>query len=453
MNWSKYNYEFESDKYGAMLYNSFSNSFIRITPEIKLQLQKIKDNPEELSFCSDKLQKIIIDMKILVNETSEDLINTIKLNSFLNKSSSKSKGFTIAPTLDCNFKCEYCFEISKGNNKPKYMSLQVENAIAKSIISDYSANKCKYSISWYGGEPLLAMDSIERITNELINNSVDFSASMVTNGYLLNKENIEKIKQFKISFIQVTIDGDKEEHNKKRAHKTNADSYEMVISNIDSFYKETEDINLSIRINIDKANYENYHKYVKELSERFPKAHIYPALVTDFGGSEGCYDSESCALNKKEEIAFYLSQYENHNNTNFNFFPHLTGITSCAATNLYGWVIGPEGDLYKCWNDIGDENKCIGNIKDNKITNITLLGRYLVGVNPTDDKMCKECFYLPICGGGCPYQRLENKYFDKKIDCCVIQKGKTLERFLEIQYEISKKNSEKISEDAVNSNT
>ena len=63
----------------------------------------------------------------------------------------------------------------------------------------------------------------------------------------------------------------------------------------------------------------------------------------------------------------------------------------CAISNRNALVIGPEGELYKCWNDVGNKSKIIGNI-DGKITNEALLPRYLVAADPFEDPKCKNVF-------------------------------------------------------------
>jgi len=39
---------------------------------------------------------------------------------------------------------------------------------------------------------------------------------MITNGYLLNEKNIDFIINNEIKFLQITIDGNEEIHNKRR---------------------------------------------------------------------------------------------------------------------------------------------------------------------------------------------------------------------------------------------
>ena len=42
------------------------------------------------------------------------------------------------------------------------------------------------------------------------------TSDITTNGYLLNEQNIREMKQLNVKSIQITIDGDRESHNKRR---------------------------------------------------------------------------------------------------------------------------------------------------------------------------------------------------------------------------------------------
>ena len=83
--------------------------------------------------------------------------------------------------------------------------------------------------------------------------------------------------------------------------------------------------------------------------------------------------------------------------------------------------IGPQGEVYKCWNDVGDSSKVIGKI-GGKVENEVLLLRYLVGADPFEDPNCLNCFLLPVCGGGCPLSRIQKKYDGKEINYCPLIK-------------------------------
>lgn len=70
---------------------------------------------------------------------------------------------TIIPTTNCNFKCVYCYE--------EYNPLTINEAMQQNIVN-FVMNKIKKCrnlyVSWFGGEPLLALDKIKALSNEFI---------------------------------------------------------------------------------------------------------------------------------------------------------------------------------------------------------------------------------------------------------------------------------------------
>jgi uncharacterized protein len=59
--------------------------------------------------------------------------------------------------------------------------------------------------------------------------------------------------------------------------------------------------------------------------------------------------------------------------------------------------------------------------------------KYVIGSNPFEDENCKRCFSLPICGGGCPHKRIENKFNNSEYDLC-IQFNTNLDDYLLLRY-------------------
>jgi len=80
---------------------------------------------------------------------------------------------------------------------------------------------------------------------------------------------------------------------------------------------------------------------------------------------------------------------------------------ACGADRLNSYTIGADGRLYRCWADIGIEEKTVGNIlaSSSNVFNDNLYFNYML-FDPTTDTMCSDCNLLPICMGSCPYRRL-----------------------------------------------
>lgn len=95
--------------------------------------------------------------------------------------------------------------------------------------------------------------------------------------------------------------------------------------------------------------------------------------------------------------------------------------THCVCDTLTGLVIDADGSLYKCWEEMGDSEYCIGNISDFKYCSMNHIYYDYMLYNPLENKKCKNCSVLPICmGGGCLHRILRDGY---NPDCDYIRKN------------------------------
>lgn len=139
---------------------------------------------------------------------------------------------TIAPTLACNFKCKYCYETSREEIINSERMEAIYNFVEERYLTDRFK---KLKINWYGGEPLLVMSKIIEMSKWLMNfsekNDIEYTARMFSNGSLITDKTINKFKELKISDIQLTIDGLKDNHDKRRISKNSKSTYDCLINN------------------------------------------------------------------------------------------------------------------------------------------------------------------------------------------------------------------------------
>lgn len=77
-------------------------------------------------------------------------------------------------------------------------------------------------ITWYGGEPLMAIDIIEKILNRISIEIPNIKIShhfLVTNGYLINEKMLSLFSKYPLNSIQITLDGNKPRHDNLRKLK------------------------------------------------------------------------------------------------------------------------------------------------------------------------------------------------------------------------------------------
>jgi len=360
----------------------------------------------------------------------QDLINQLQYGRFINAGDHDEReelnfwhmssrfdkttlGLVIAPTMACNMACEYCYEA----NKKGRMSATIIESILNHVEENGKVLE-HVDIGWYGGEPLLAMDIIEDITESMIDlgeeHKFQYTSSMISNGYLLTRENVDKLRDLKVSMIQVTIDGPARLHNRKRPLKNGRESYETILENLK--YAGTK-MAIGLRVNIDKDFDDGI---IEEMLEELKQAGLQDRVGIYFGllepATSACANiAESCFNNvefSKKEIGFYRLLLEH----GFRIEKLPSPVrTFCIAQDINAFVIDPEGELYKCFNYVGDKSKSMGNIRfdiDYMNENFMKLFRF----NAFYDEGCRVCPILPVCMGGCPSRRADRDV--KKEELC-----------------------------------
>lgn len=166
-----------------------------------------------------------------------------------------SINFNIFVTTSCNLNCKYCYENVKDLN------VTMNSETVKSIIS-FICEKIinndiqKVYITFHGGEPLLEIDTIDYIINDLdsfvIGKQIDIFYSLTTNLTLYNPSMLSVLK--KINALSVSIDGRQESHDQNRVYKNGKGSYEIVIKNTKELLENKADI--TARMVVTSSTYE-----------------------------------------------------------------------------------------------------------------------------------------------------------------------------------------------------
>jgi len=184
---------------------------------------------------------------------SDDLneLDILKLRNHRDVFINNVYGLILNPTMDCNFKCWYCYETKIAG----MMSDEIQNRIIKHVKTLFDKNIISgLSLSWFGGEPLMCFNQlVYPISNKMIEickeHNLPFNNAITTNGYLIEKSMIEKLKEIKLNSYQITLDGTKDRHDKSRILKNGNPTYDKIIQNINLLCHEIEDVAILLRIN------------------------------------------------------------------------------------------------------------------------------------------------------------------------------------------------------------
>lgn len=415
LSYSRYSYLFETVAGAYLVYNSETNGFLEVTRKIFDTLKKIELDSGSISELEDTTRDNLVAHKILVMEGANDnLINRLKRQFLKDNSDNTRLALTILPTNDCNMCCPYCFEIEK--KKGKMSKLVVQELI---LFIKKRKNINSLSITWYGGEPLMAFSVMQYIMKQM-ETEIPIPITehkIVTNGYLLNKDVCSFFNKYHLTDIQISLDGVETTHNKSRILKKGNDAtYQVILDNIYLLLKECPNVKIHIRVNVSQKNVEEYIIVKNQLEELFhsKQVEIYPGFIFVVD-RRGQYLIPPSLLRQQKQAVFLKDRdYK-------TLYPSKKG-KGCTATQINSYIVGSFGELYKCWGDVNNQNRIIGHL-DGRVGNVHLANQYLSTSCFTDEK-CIRCFFLPICSGGCNKDRVANNEENGEFDLCSLYKDR-----------------------------
>lgn len=426
---SPYLYLFKSKDFGFLAYNGINNAFMKINEELYKLLKESINQPNLLNHLDKSTFDTLVKKNVICNNKTINFLKTQK--RFLHTLDTFHHNFlslTIAPTTACNFSCPYCYEHGIA---PKSMNNDVLKKTIDFIRERSSLTNNNISITWYGGEPLLAIDSILLIYENLKDSKINIlDSSMITNGYYLNDSNIENLKRLDIKTIQITLDGANPSSHNRRRNNNNIGSWEVILKNIDNLLTKNYNIDILIRCNLDKKNVNEYYTLQKYLNKRWnnhKNIHIYSAPLKDY---ETCSGSECSYMTDQEAELFKINELIKDDKLPYFKYNY----RGCTATQLNGFVIGPEGELYKCWNDMGRKEKVVDTVFSDGNLKQEVLFNYLMNNTIFDDPECEQCKLFFVCNGGCQWQRIKDKNLGKKSTCHIAKNN--FENYLEQYYKL-----------------
>lgn len=404
------------------LYNAQSNFLSKVSSDL---IRILKDgNWDELD---EETSRFMLERHIIeLQGHRHDHFDLQQMKFHSRNFDPTSLGLVIAPTTACNFNCPYCFEPKLS---PKTISTEKIADLMRFIRMHPNARSI--SLTWYGGEPLLAFGRIKEIYEAMKMDGIPaiVSTMIVTNGSLLNEEICDFFREKKLDTMQITIDGNEESHNRTRCYKADgAPSFDTIYRNVRLVREKIPDCRLLIRVNVNKNNLADFVDLYKKVKADFgddPMISVYPGFIRE-ETPDGRSMAPQCIISRDLLDVYTLLREQG---VDQSLFPKRKN-RGCMLFSQNSYIIGPEGEIYKCWNDVTKPDRVIGNISDTSRFNSRLLTRYMLGATPFREE-CRDCKVFPICDAGCGYYQYKNLYDNGNFDhCSALKDDRNLEKAL-----------------------
>jgi uncharacterized protein len=399
-------------------YNCLYDSLIQLTEETFSKVSERLNDHENLAspeVFSNDLGKANLESLRKSRFVIDANISELSILKHFHKSAVYTDSIArliVLPTTNCNFNCPYCYECKD----PMSMSTEMEDHLISFVKTRFSTKR-NIQIAWFGGEPLLAFESILRISRKMRSfcESIHstYSSTLTTNGYFLDQSFIDSLSLTSIKHIQVTFDGDQTYHDYMRQTKAGNGSFERLRENIVRFCETVSetDCNLTIRVNLCDESYDSVESFL----DRFPisvknRCEIFFRMI---------YDNEEA---KKRGFSDFSSNTTQ--NGRFNAVESATAkarmsgwktvdqfyirsFTFCEVDLKDQYTVYPNGDVFLCNHDISPKMRLFNISSPDRIAfqDGTALQANWLSLDPFSDKECVDCNILPICQGGCRLAR------------------------------------------------
>ena len=325
--------------------------------------------------------------------------------------------FHVILTSDCNLQCKYCFGESLDDFDEEFGDdIEIDYDLPRKLNYDVSLldKFCRQDpecvLTFYGGEPLLGVDQLREIMDK-----VEPKHFMIqTNGLLLDKLASEYVNRFHT--ILVSIDGEEALTDYYRGKGT----FGKVIDNLKLIKRNGFEGELIARMTIMEQT--DINKQVRWLLDNndFSFSSIHWQLNAGFWGND--YQrrnfeqwTKTCYVPGVKELArFWVDQMQTKGEV-LKLYP-LLGIAEsllhedkdCLMRCGGGWInyaIQTDGYIIPCPTMWGMKKYYLGHIKD---ANPLKLKQLFV-----NEKPCKQCSILGICGGRCLYTNITKRWTDE----------------------------------------
>lgn len=301
----------------------------------------------------------------------------------------------VSINMACNFECSYCCQAGVMDGAV------MEPGTAAAVASWLDARAAEVlaeeiQVVFLGGEPLLHPGRIESIATLIAERAgsrgIEFGFALITNGYYLTEDMVQRLLPLGLCHAQVTIDGDHTTHSLSRISKRGEDTFARIFANT---VAASRNIRITINGNYQDSTIAGFAPLLGKLAQaglpaastlRFtPALEIFDAPAGS--GSGSCTWSGSSywyGIALHDEILRHGYQTQK-----------LDSMGPCGFHDRNLFAIDPRGNIYKCPGFLGHPEWAVGHVEQE------LSPRYQELVALDYSRSCGGCAQRPICSGGC----------------------------------------------------
>jgi uncharacterized protein len=383
-----------------VLYSVLHDRYVGIDDPTLDAIARWESGEDPSSAEEREARGVLVEDGFLVASRAED---DVALRAHLDKAAEGLPGtlfVTLMPTLQCNLACTYCFQ--KEHPAFTKASLDTENATLEWLLRRVDERGLrKLHVHYFGGEPTTRKDYCLRtaaaLSASMRARGGEFAWEMTTNGVQLDVEFAKRMEAFGPGSFKVTLDGDKETHDRQRVYRDGRGSFDAIFDNLVALARA------GCKVYVHGHFFPDQAPSFERLLDRLERCGVAPLLagvrfrpIADTqqkgtGSCSGC--SEAQETQALVQLGKSIERRRLAPAKQASLIDELVGPCELHWKNNY--TIDPEGRVYKCpvvAGLPGLEVTQVGSAAPEKIAPLLELRPW---------EKCGDCPYLPVCVGGC----------------------------------------------------
>lgn len=366
---------------------------------------------DEITPATENLASQLTEIRAVVDESTDEVAE-LKERLRAMDEDPHIYNLHINPTLDCNFRCWYCYE---NHLKLSRMSEDVRERTVKFVrnLVTESPELKRINMSFFGGEPLMYFDKIAlpiirqcgSICSEY---DIKLSVHFTTNAALFTDKILDALKDVDASF-QITLDGHREKHDLTRCFVNGLGSYDIIIRNVKRLLRLKKGVIL--RINFTTDNLQSVSRVIEDLKDISEEDRRYLSVDFQRVWQERPTVPEDEVVATIESYSATLKELAIRHTHRIMFG---RGDTSCYGDKLNNILINYDGNLFFCTARDFAPGKRAGYLdEDGRIVwdDPQVLKRRMSA--KFNREVCYRCKVAPLCGGGCRQKAVETTGSEK----------------------------------------
>jgi uncharacterized protein len=411
----------------VFLMNTFSDAQLIVTPDVVDLLDRLDGECELSPIERETVEQLTHEGFVVADRDTE----RASLKAFFRevREGTDTLKVTVLTTLQCNFACDYCIQGDHGdyNKNAAKMSLDMAARVSgwiESRIDEIAPERLV--LTFFGGEPLLNMPVLyymaERLHGASEARGVRLVINIITNGLLLTREMVERLNPLGLNGIKITLDGDRDAHNRSRPLRGGQGTFDRIIANTRAVADLT---NIAVGGNFDVETADSYPALLdflaaQDFAPRLSKVTFKPVIREKTAqakgmipltviGAEGkplngaCMTSAGTGVSRVCDSCNFADETMSflRDETKKRGFNTADGVHMgpCEIHKGHAHTVGPDGSLFACPGFAGEALQSTGHIDGRREAFRTQALRNFEQLSAWDQ--CNDCAFIPVCAGGC----------------------------------------------------